>query len=76
MGSASPARAQQQLRQTFAFTNTLAMLQPEVLVSRAHEKFDRDGRLADQVTRTFVRRFLETFHGWATRMLQPALIPR
>jgi chromate reductase len=51
------------------------MLQPEVLVSRAHEKFDRDGRLSDQATRTFLRQYLETFHGWATRMLQGTLIP-
>ena len=39
-GMVGSARAQQQLRQTFAFTNTLAMLQPEVLVSRAHQKFE------------------------------------
>src|SRR5918992_5522590 len=73
-GVIGTARAQQQLRQAFAFTNTLAMLQPEVLVGRAHEKFDRDGRLSDEATRTFFRQFLETFHGWATRMLQTALI--
>ncbi len=75
-GIIGTARAQQQLRQTFAFTNTLAMLQPEVLVSRAHEKFDRDGRLSDEATRTFFQQVLETFHGWATRMLQTVLIPR
>src|SRR5919106_1134230 len=63
------ARAQQQLRQVFAFTNTLAMLQPEVLVSRAHQKFDRDGRLSDEATRTFLRQYLETFQAWATRIL-------
>jgi chromate reductase, NAD(P)H dehydrogenase (quinone) len=75
-GMVGTARAQQQLRQTFAFTNTLAMLQPEVLVSRAHEKFDRSGRLVDEGTRTFLRQYLETFHGWATRMLGASLIPR
>jgi chromate reductase, NAD(P)H dehydrogenase (quinone) len=75
-GIVGTARAQQQLRQTFAFTNTLAMLQPEVLVGRARDKFDRDGRLSDQATRTFFRQYLETFHGWATRMLHGALIPR
>jgi len=32
------------LRQAFVFTNTYAPLQPEVLVARAHEKFDADGR--------------------------------
>jgi chromate reductase len=76
VGTVGSARAQQQLRQVFAFTNTLAMLQPEVLVSRAHQKFDRDGRLSDETTRTFLRQYLETFYGWATRMLQGALILR
>jgi chromate reductase len=76
LGMVGSARAQQQLRQTFAFTNTLAMLQPEVLVSRAHEKFDRSGRLSDEGTRTFFHQYLETFYGWATRMLNGALIPR
>jgi chromate reductase, NAD(P)H dehydrogenase (quinone) len=75
-GVIGTARAQQQLRQTFAFTSTLAMLQPEVLVGRAHEKFDRDGRLSDEATRTFVRQYLETFYRWAARMLQGALVPR
>ena len=75
-GTVGSARAQQQLRQVFAFTNTLAMLQPEVLMGRAHQKFDRDGRLTDEATRTFLRQYLETFHGWATRMLQAGLIAR
>lgn len=75
VGTVGTARAQQ-LRQVFAFTNTLAMLQPEVLVSRAHQKFDRDGHLSDEATRTFLRQHLETFHGWATRILHGALIPR
>jgi chromate reductase len=68
-GMVGSARAQLQLRQAFTFTNTLAMLQPEVLVSRAHEKFDRDGCLADEATRTFLQQYLETFHRWATRQL-------
>ena len=76
VGTVGSARAQQQLRQTFAFTNTLAMLQPEVLVGRAHQKFDRDGRLSDEATRTFLRHYLQTFHGWATRILHAALIAR
>ena len=36
------ARGQSQLRQAFVFTNTYALLQPEVLVGRAHEKFDAE----------------------------------
>jgi chromate reductase len=44
-GVTGTARGQSQLRQTFVFTNTYALLQPEILVGRAHEKFDADGRL-------------------------------
>lgn len=60
-GMTGTARAQSQLRQSFVFTNTYALLQPEVLVARAHEKFDADGRLVDQATRDFVSRFLQRF---------------
>ena len=55
------ARSQSQLRQAFVFTNTYALLQPEVLVARAHEKFDADGRLVDQATRDFLATFLQRF---------------
>lgn len=58
------ARAQTQLRQAFNFTNTIALLQPEVLVSRAHEKFDAQGQLTDATTREFLGVFLVTFANW------------
>jgi NAD(P)H-dependent FMN reductase len=32
---------------------------PEVLVARAHEKFDADGRLVHQATRDFLATFLQ-----------------
>ena len=60
-GMTGTARSQSQLRQAFVFTNTYALLQPEVLVARAHEKFDADGRLVDQATRDFLATFLQRF---------------
>ena len=60
-GFTGTARAQSQLRQAFVFTNTYALLQPEVLVARPHEKFDADGRLTDQTTRDFLATFLTRF---------------
>jgi chromate reductase, NAD(P)H dehydrogenase (quinone) len=63
-GMTGTARAQSQLRQAFVFTNTYAMTQPEVLVARAHEKFDQAGMLIDQATRGFLARFLEAFSQW------------
>ncbi len=50
--------AQTQLRQSLAYTNTYTVLQPEVLVDRAHEKFDREGRLTDGPTRELVGELL------------------
>jgi chromate reductase len=66
-GMVGTARAQTQLRQAFAFTNSPAMLQPEVLVARAHEKFDAEGRLTDEVTRKFLATFLKQFADWVAR---------
>jgi chromate reductase len=60
-GMAGTARSQAQLRQAFVFTNTYALLQPEVLVARAHEKFNANGELTDQPTREFLKTFLTRF---------------
>ena len=67
-GAHGTVRAQLQLRQAFVFTRTLAMLAPEVLVAKAHEKFDGDGRLTDETTRGFVRKFLEAFAAWIQKV--------
>jgi chromate reductase len=60
-GMTGTARGQTQLRQAFVFTDTYALLQPEVLVARAHEKFDGEGRLTDEGTREFLKVFLAEF---------------
>src|SRR4051812_24601019 len=67
-GMTGTARSQSQLRQAFVFTDTYALLQPEVLVARAHEKFDADGRLVDQATRDFLGTFLQQFAGFIGRL--------
>jgi chromate reductase len=66
-GMTGTARAQSQLRQAFVFTNTYAMTQPEILVARAHEKFDQSGTLIDQATRDLLAGFLKAFSGWVAR---------
>ena len=67
-GPSGTIRAQGQLRQVFVFTQTLALLQPEVLVSHALEKFDKDGRLTDEKTREHVRKQLEALRDWTLRL--------
>ena len=69
-GQTGTARSQSQLRQAFVFTNSYALPQPEILVFRAHEKFDAEGRLTDEPTRARIRKLLETLAAW-TRRLAP-----
>lgn len=61
------ARGQSQLRQAFEFTNSYCMPQPEILVFKAHEKFDAEGNLADAGTRQYLSRFLLAFETWVRR---------
>ena len=67
-GMGGTGRAQMALRQSFVFTQTLVLVAPEVLVARAHEKFDASGRLADEPTRGFVRKLLEALADWTMRL--------
>jgi chromate reductase, NAD(P)H dehydrogenase (quinone) len=66
-GMGGTARAQMALRQSFVFTQTYALLTPEVLVTRAAEKFDASGRLTDEPTRKFVGQLLVALAQWAPR---------
>jgi chromate reductase len=67
-GMGGTARGQAQLRQAFTFTNSYAMPQPEILVARAGEKFDADGRLVDETTREYLAKFLVAFAAWIERV--------
>jgi chromate reductase, NAD(P)H dehydrogenase (quinone) len=67
-GQTGTARGQSQLRQAFEFTNSYCMAQPEILVYRAHEKFDDEGRLTDEKTREYLGKFLQAFGEWIRRV--------
>lgn len=66
-GITGSARGQSQLRQAFEFTNSYCMPQPELLVFKAHEKFDPEGRLTDEATAQFLARYLIAFAAWVRR---------
>jgi chromate reductase, NAD(P)H dehydrogenase (quinone) len=68
-GITGSARGQSQLRQAFEFTNSFCMPQPELLVFKAHEKFDGDGRLTDAATSEFLGRYLAAFEVWVRRFI-------
>jgi chromate reductase len=68
-GMTGSARGQSQLRLAFEFTNSFCMPQPELLVFRAHEKFDEEGRLIDEETGRYLERYLTAFAAWVRRFL-------
>ena len=45
------------------------MPQPELLVFKAHEKFDADGNLTDATTAEFLGRYLTAFAAWVRRFV-------
>lgn len=66
-GMTGSARGQSQLRQAFEFTNSYCMPQPEILVYRAHQKFDDDGNLTDEATRKYLDKYLEALYDWVNK---------
>jgi len=63
-GLTGTARAQMHLRTILVNLNAAVMPQPAVLIAQAAGKFDADGRLTDEATRTHVRAYLEAFARW------------
>ena len=66
-GMSGTIRAQLALRQSFLFTKTPTMLNPEVTVPFCADKFDADGRLVDQITIDLVRQLMAALPGWVER---------
>jgi chromate reductase len=66
-GMSGTIRAQTHMRQILLFSDSLVLGQPEVLIPRAHERFDADGRLTDEPTRGLLQRFGETMAVFVAR---------
>jgi len=71
-GTWGTVRAQMHLRQLCVDHDMLAINQPEVLVARAHEKFDEEGRLMHEVTRHFVGLLMEALLTWTRKVEEDA----
>lgn len=65
-GLGGTIRAQHAWRQTFVFTETHVMLQPEIKIPSAAPLFE-GGRLTDENSRQYLKRFLEAFAVWIER---------
>lgn len=67
-GTVGTARAQQQLRQNFVFTKTTVLPSPEILVSKAAEKFDAEGRLTDDMAKQLIAERLKALGEWIYKL--------
>jgi chromate reductase, NAD(P)H dehydrogenase (quinone) len=61
------ARAQTHLRQILGHVHARVLPPPELLVARAHERFDDRQRLTDESTRKVLKDLLERFARWIAR---------
>jgi len=66
-GITGTARSQDQLRQSLKSVNVYCMPKPEMLVFRAHEKFNGNGELTDESTRKYLEKYLGSFHDWVKK---------
>jgi chromate reductase, NAD(P)H dehydrogenase (quinone) len=66
-GLGGTIRVQHALRQTFVFTETYVMLQPEIKIPAAAPLFDSSVRLIDENTRQHLKKFLDAFVVWIDR---------
>jgi len=66
-GMSGTIRAQTHMRQILVFSDTPCLNQPEILIPRAQDRFDSEGRLTDESTRTLLAKFGETFVAFVGR---------
>ena len=72
MSMGGGVRAQYQLRQAFVFLNMEAVLQPEVAIGNATERFDAEGNLKDETSKKLIAQLLQNLVA-KVRMMKPAM---
>lgn len=68
MGAMGTSRAQYHLRQMMVFLDMHPINKPEVLVTAAQTKFDKDLNLTDEATAGFVKTLLANLAAWTNRL--------
>jgi chromate reductase len=69
-GMFGTVRSQLALRQVFLFTESYAMINPQLMIMRSSEYFDAEGRLLDEALRQRVRMIVEGLVAW-TQQISP-----
>jgi len=67
-GAFGTARSQYHLRQIAVFLDMHVMNKPEVMVTSAYEKFDKEGKLTDEPTKKILGTFVNAFRDWTIRL--------
>lgn len=67
-GMSGTIRAQAHMRNMLVYSDSFVLGQPEVLIPRAQERFDQDGRLHDVSTREWLAKFGEAFVAFIERV--------
>jgi chromate reductase, NAD(P)H dehydrogenase (quinone) len=62
------ARAQYHLRQCFVFLNSHVLNRPEVMLAKAHERFDAAGKLHDEGSRQQIAKQLQALVQWIAKL--------
>jgi chromate reductase len=71
IGISGSMRAQYHLRQIMVYTDSPVLMQPEVIIPLARERFDAEGRLVDESTRVLLRGFGQAMAAWTRRFVAP-----
>ena len=66
-GALSGFGANHHLRQSLVFLDMPCLQQPEAYIGHANKLFDAAGKLTDDGTRDFLRKFMEAFAAWIER---------
>jgi chromate reductase len=66
-GMSGTIRAQLHMRQILLFSDCQVLSQPEILIPRAHERFDATGALTDEPTRALLAKFGVAFVKFVAR---------
>lgn len=66
-GALSGFGANHHLRQSLVFVNVPAMQQPEAYIGNAAKLFDNNGKLTDESTREYLRKFIDAYAKWVVR---------
>ena len=70
-GQFGTARAQYHLRQVFVYLNGRVLNRPEIMIGAAPTRFDGDGALIDETSRTLVAALVAGLRDWTIRLRGP-----